>query len=280
MATRSTAITLDTSWMASGQLGPPLSVNCRRGGKEVSVRGVLGPERVDIQLQGLRPGKNYTFTQFEEPPPRATVTVTESGPVLEAYFVNPTTGEVTARKPPRDSLAPHQGMEDQGNGKLSVSQSGRTGSLRVMLPQGDSISGHWACGTKQRTGPTSRPALSPATVPPSVNECALGTIQGPPPPVSCRNGDFDVNAWEFNAWEVDAWESGAALSTALSTAGRSVSLTKVEAELCSDYEALLASDAAPTSVSMARDYSIAARYYGWTFPSTPAQVVTDAGCVS
>ncbi|MGH7691371.1 MAG: hypothetical protein ACREOA_01495 [Candidatus Dormibacteria bacterium] len=83
-----TAITLGTSWGASGRLGSPLTVSCRTGGNAVSVRGAFGPERVDIELRGLRPGKHYTFMQFEEPPPSATVTVTESGPVLELRFVD------------------------------------------------------------------------------------------------------------------------------------------------------------------------------------------------
>ncbi|MGH7666034.1 MAG: hypothetical protein ACREN1_01795 [Candidatus Dormibacteria bacterium] len=50
--------------MASGPLGPPLAASCRLEGKEVSVRGAFGPERVDIELRGLRPGKHYTFMQF------------------------------------------------------------------------------------------------------------------------------------------------------------------------------------------------------------------------
>ncbi|MGH9069659.1 MAG: hypothetical protein ACRDX8_00485 [Acidimicrobiales bacterium] len=254
-----TAITLQSSWAASGSLGAPLAVSCSGGGRAVSVRGAFGPETVDIELRGLHPGKHYTFMQFADPPPSATVTLTESGPVVDYYSVKV--------KPPKDFLGPRQGLEDQGSGTLSVSQRGKSGSLKVTLPKDDSISGHWTCGTRQRTGPASRPALYPATVPPVVNECAIGTLNGPtPPPISCPNGDLNVNAWGDSA--------------NLSGAGRSASLAKVEADICSDYRAFFKGGAASVAVSIALEYSIAALYYGWRFSPTPAQVVTDAGCVS
>ncbi|MGH7692225.1 MAG: hypothetical protein ACREOA_05925 [Candidatus Dormibacteria bacterium] len=231
------------------------------------MRGAFGPGSVDIELKGLRRGKHYSFMQFEEPPPRATVTVTESGPVIENYFANPTAGvHLASRKPPKDFLGPHQGMEDRGNGTLSVSQSGRSGSLQVTLPNGDSISGHWTCGSQRRTGATSRPALASADLPPSVNECASGSISDPtPPPVSCPNGDLNVEAWEAG--------------TPLDSAGQLTSLTTVEADIRREYREFLKTGAAPTAASLRRSYSIAALYYGWKFSPSAAQVVAEAGCV-
>ncbi len=206
------------------------------------MRGTSGPETVDIELRGLDPGKHYTFIQFADPPPSATVTLTESGPVVDYYSVKV--------KPPKDFLGPRQGLEDQGSGTLSVSQRGKSGSLKVTLPKDDSISGHWTCGTRQRTGPPSRPALYPATVPPVVNECAIGTLNGPtPPPISCPNCDLNVNAWGDSA--------------NLSRAGRSASLAKV----------------GPTSAAITGHSSRAARPplpFPWP-PSTPSRPSTTAG---
>lgn len=100
-----------------------------------------------------------------------------------------------------------------------------------------------------------------------MNECAIGYIDGPTPlPVSCPNGDLNVDAWAY--------------SLNVGGAGRSASLTKVEADVCSDYRESLKDGAAPTAASLARDYSITALYYGWRFAPTPAQVVADAGCIS
>ncbi len=138
-----------------------------------------------------------------------------------------------------------------------MSPSGKAGSLKVTLPKGDVVSGHWACGTKQRTGPPSRPALAPATVPPVVNERAIGTLNTPtpPPPVSCADGDLNVAAWEGD--------------TALTRAGRSASLALVEADICSDYKLLVKGGTNPDSATMVRNYGIAALYYGWKFSPTP-----------
>ncbi|MGH7666035.1 MAG: hypothetical protein ACREN1_01800 [Candidatus Dormibacteria bacterium] len=109
-------------------------------------------------------------------------------------------------------------------------------------------------------------AVCRADLRPSVNECASGSISDPtPPPVSCPNGDLNVEAWEAG--------------TPLDSAGHLTRLTTVEADICREYREFLKAGAAPTAASLTRSYSIAALYYGWKFPPSPAQVVADAGCV-
>ncbi|HVB14816.1 MAG TPA: hypothetical protein VNH38_08690 [Candidatus Dormibacteraeota bacterium] len=223
----------------------------------MSIDGAFGPETAHIHLAGLHPGKRYTIVQFQAPV-SATVKIVETGPITQSDFETRTGG---------DFLGPVQGIEAEGNGTLSVSESGQSGSLRVTLPQGDVISGHWHCGSRRTTGPVNRPVLPPATVPPVVDECAIGAISDtPPPPASCPNGDLNVIAWTR-------------VSDVAAT-GRSASLPQVEAALCRDRKLFLSfgGDPADETAELEYEYSEAALYYGWKFKLTLAKVVASANC--
>ncbi|MGC2190829.1 MAG: hypothetical protein WA751_00650 [Candidatus Dormiibacterota bacterium] len=244
-------------WYGVGLIGPPLTTSCQAGGKEVTIRGAFGPETAQVQLRGLRPGKHYTILGYG-PPVSATVRVTETGPVVPQLIAKGST----------DFLGPAGGLEAYGNGTLSVAADGRSGSLQVTLPKGDSISGHWRCGSSRTTGPPNRPALTPARVRPAVDECSLGSsTSSPPPVVTCPNGDLNIEAWTGRGY--------------VEAAGRKATLGTVEADLCRDQV-----DFAPTTppflatAFLENEYSVAAVYYGWKFNLTPAALVAGANCSS
>ncbi|MGH7643790.1 MAG: hypothetical protein ACRENX_12415 [Candidatus Dormibacteria bacterium] len=178
--------------------------------------------------------------------------VSETGPVI------PLTQKLTP-----DFLGPSQGMEANGSGTISVAASGRSGTLNVILPKGDSVFGHWRCGGSALTGARSRPDLIPARTPPKVGECALGSsTSNPPPAVICPNGELNVEARNENGSYVE-------------TAGPDASVEAVEADLCRDE----ANDnLTSASFSLEYEYSVSAVDYGWRFGLTAAEVVSDANC--
>lgn len=177
--------------------------------------------------------------------------VVENGPIA------------TAVKDPaaaNQELGPYQGLESAGNGKLSVAKDGRSGSLTATLPGGNVVSGHWTCATSRTTGPPNRPVLPPATVPPVVNECSIGTeVTSPPPPVTCPDGDLNVAEWLFGS--------------NVESVGATASLAMVEAALCQDQN-----EYSQDAMYLEYEYSLSAVYYGWHFPMTPAQVLASANC--
>jgi hypothetical protein len=246
---------LSSFWHGFGEVGPPLTTACAEGGRQVTLRGAFGPELADIQLRGLRPGKHYAFYAYQSPI-SATVRVTQTGPV----------GTQSNRKEFTDFLGQSNGLEGNGSGTLSVAANGRSGSLRVTLPQGDAVSGHWKCGSSHLSGVPSRPTLLPATAPPVVNECALGSPNSNPPPVvTCPDGDLNVEAWQG--------------SGSVEAAGPKAKVSAVAAALCRD-QATLAQTTPPaqTTPDLEYEYSVAAVYYGWEFPITPAAIVASANC--
>jgi hypothetical protein len=204
-----------------------------------------------VKLSGLHPDKHYSFVAYQ-PPISVTVKVIETGPIA------------TAEKNPaaaNQELGPEQGLESAGNGTLTVAKGGRAGSLTATLPGGDVVSGHWTCGTSRTTGPPNRPVLPPATVPPVVNECSIGTEEtSPSPPVTCPNGDLNVAQW-FGA------------PSSVESAGSTASLATVEADICQDMATYSLED---TFVEYL--YSLSVVYYGWHFPRTPAHVLASANC--
>jgi hypothetical protein len=244
-------------WYGVGLIGPPLTPSCQAGGREVTIRGAFGPETAQVQLRGLRPGKHYTILGYG-PPVSATVRVTETGPVVAQLIAKGST----------DFLGPAGGLEAYGNGTLSVAADGRSGSLQVTLPKGDSVSGHWRCGSSRTTGAPSRPALTPARVPPVVGECSLGSSTSDPPPVvTCPNGDLNVEAWTGSGY--------------VEAAGRKATLGTVEADLCRDQVTLaLTIPPALAITSLENEYSVSAVYYGWKFNLTPATLLAEAHCSS
>jgi hypothetical protein len=250
-ATGRTALLLTSVWGAVGPIEPPLTTSCQDGGKRVIVRGPFGPETAEVQLGGLHPNRHYSFVAFQ-PAVSATVRVAETGPIpLSSIYGGPST----------DYLGPDQGLEPQGSaGTLSVAKSGRSGSLRVTLPRGDSISGHWACGSSNTSGAPSPPVLPPAGVPPVVHECWTGVpFSTVPPPATCANGNLNVAAWLPRS--------------AVESAGAHASLTTVELALCQDQ-----SQNSQGAAYLETEYAVSTVYYGWNFHLSPVQVLADANC--
>jgi hypothetical protein len=204
-----------------------------------------------VKLSGLRPDKHYSFVAYQ-PPVSATVRVIESGPMPTATM---------DRAGANQELGPDQGLEGAGNGTLTVARGGGGGSLTATPPGADVVSGHWTCGTSRATGPPNRPMLPPATVPPVVNECSIGTDEtSPPPPVTCPNGDLNVAQWFLDTSGVES-------------AGPTASLATVEADMCQDLATYSLGDTFEEYL-----YSLSVVYYGWRFPMTPAQVLANADC--
>ncbi|MGC1184851.1 MAG: hypothetical protein WBA31_06835 [Candidatus Dormiibacterota bacterium] len=246
---------LSDFWHAAGVLGRPLLTSCRAAGKEVDIHGGLGPERVDIRLRGLHPGKHYLFLAYQTPV-SATLRVTETGPVDAQRYAKGFT----------DFLGPAAGVEGNGSGSLTVAANGRSGSLAVTLPKNDSLTGRWTCGSDGGPGASTPPTLLPATSSPVVKECALGSSSSnPPPAVTCADGDLNVEAWSGNG--------------AVEAAGRKATLSKVEAAICLDQQTL-STTVPPTQVplSLENEYAVAAVYYGWHFALSPAAIVAAANC--
>ena len=246
-----TAILLTSAWGGVGPIGPPLTTTCQVGGNQVTIRGAFGPETAEVELAGLHPGSHYSFVQFQ-PAVSATVRVSETGPIPIATITD---------GPSSDFLKPSQGLEpENSSGTLSVARGGRSGSLLVTLPGGDSVSGRWTCGARRTAGRPNRPVLRPATSPPVVDECWSGVpFSNPvPPPATCSKGELNVAAWLPNS--------------AVESAGPSATLTQVERDLCQD-QALGQSQA-----YLETEYAAAVVYYGWPFTETPAQVLAAANC--
>lgn len=248
-----TSISLRSSlWYGVGLVGPPLTTSCQSGGAAVAIRGAFGPEAATIQLRGLHAGRRYSFVEYR-PAPSATVSVTETGPVAPQLGVSSHT----------DVLGPVSGLQGllgEGSGVLSVSSSGRSGSLQVSLAKGDTVSGHWVCGSRRTSGPSSRPELLGARVPPVVGECSIGSQSSTsPPPITCANGDLNIESWFPDKY--------------VSAAGRGASLHKVEGDLCKEQ-----GEESLTPAELVYDYSVAAVYYGWDFHLTAAQVIAADGC--
>ncbi len=101
--------------------------------------------------------------------------------------------------------------------------------------------------------------LTPATVPPKVQECyqTVGySSTGVPSPLTCVNGAINVNAW--NA--ISAQEPK------VMSLGYSPNVSVVQAAVCSDISAA-SSDSAPGADNDLESsaYQISALYYGWNF---------------
>lgn len=246
---------LSSFWHGFGLVGPPLTTSCSEGGREVTLRGAFGPERAEIQPRGLRPGKHYAFYAYQSPI-SATVRVAQTGPV----------GTQTKSKEFTDFLGHSNGLEGNGSGTLSVAANGRSGSLRVTLPKGDAVSGHWTCGSSHLLGVPSRPTLLPATAPSVENKCALGSPNSNPPRVvTCPDGDLNVEAWQG--------------SGSVEAAGPRATASAVQATLCRDQATLVqTTPPAQTTPDLEYEYSVAAVYYEWKFPITPAAIVASANC--
>lgn len=246
-----TSLVLETAWRAAGRVGAPTATSCSDGGSRVTVRGAFGPETVTIRISGVHPGSRYIFVAYARPI-TARVTLTETGPIPKTVVL-PGGGT-------EDSNAPVHGQQPGGsNGTLSVAGNGRSGELNLTLPAGDSIKGHWSCGSRAAHGPPSRPALLPATSAPVIDECWKGPQNGtPPPPARCANGDLNIAAWIPHS-KVEA-------------AGPAATLTQVETDLCQDRASGI-----PKAYVLSV-YASAYAYYGWGFTDTAEQALAQAAC--
>ncbi|HUC87569.1 MAG TPA: hypothetical protein VMR95_00265 [Candidatus Binatia bacterium] len=107
--------------------------------------------------------------------------------------------------------------------------------------------------------------LSPATVASKAAECnqtVAFSSNGDSGPVTCPNGDLNV----------DEWNVLAALEPSVFVLGYGASAAQVQAALCADVGANVSN---PIEATV---YQIAALYYGWNFTSNPSVVLTNGTC--
>ena len=114
--------------------------------------------------------------------------------------------------------------------------------------------------------------LSPATVPSKAPECSQQITfesTGNPVPVTCTNGYLNTQAWNALA----------TLEPSVLTLGFNANPSQVQAALCADYEAGK-SDANTNDFNVIEGsaYQIATLYYGWSFSTNPAKVLTNGTC--
>lgn len=114
--------------------------------------------------------------------------------------------------------------------------------------------------------------LSPATVPSKAPECKQTIAlqaDGNSGPVTCANGDLNV----------DEWDALATLEPTVLTLGYGASSAQVQAALCADVKSSQ-SDANTNNASVIEGtiYQIASLYYGWNFSTNPSSVLSQAGC--
>jgi hypothetical protein len=114
--------------------------------------------------------------------------------------------------------------------------------------------------------------LSPATVPSKAAECSTAIsfdAQGVPSPLTCADGDLNVQAWD----------SLATLEPTLLNLGYSATATQAQSAMCADVNATL-SDANTKNSIVVEDtvYKIAALYYGWSFATDPTAALTNGSC--
>lgn len=258
----SISLILGPVWFAHGKVGPPLATSCSAGGRTVALHGAFGPETVSIVLSRLHRGRHYQFAAYQAPV-AATVRLTASGPVPPA----------TGSGPYNDYLKPNGAVEGTGSGTLSVSAQGTAGSLEVTLAFGDQVSGHWACGARRTVGPPNRLIVQPATVPPVLNECWVGSPFDSAP-TTCPDGDINLASWPGSL-------VGAGSESAVAMLTRQSSVSEVGAALCQDQRQASAGGGTPLTPSqLESEYAFWAVYYGWNFGVTPSEVVSSAGCAA
>jgi hypothetical protein len=112
------------------------------------------------------------------------------------------------------------------------------------------------------SAPSSRLVLSPARIPPKVDECSQQLTfaqDGNAGPISCSNGALNVVAWRYFA-------SG---KHSVMSLGPYATPAQVGDALCTDGPPI------PIETSA---YQLAALYYGWSFTQNPSAVLTQGGC--
>lgn len=136
-----------------------------------------------------------------------------------------------------------------------------------------SISPTTITGSGSSTSPAASYAiLSPATVAPKVAECSEAlsySSLGVPGPLSCTNGDLNIQAWQ----------SLSAQEPKVMSLGYSANISQVQSAICSDAQAA-ASDSAPGADNAIEisAYDIANLYFGWNFSSDPTSVLSSGNC--
>ena len=114
--------------------------------------------------------------------------------------------------------------------------------------------------------------LSPATVPSKAPECSQQITfetTGNPSPITCANGYLNTLAWDALA----------TLEPSILTLGYNANPSQVQAALCADYKAGK-SDANTNDFNVIEGsaYQIATLYYGWSFSTNPAIVLSNGTC--
>jgi len=114
--------------------------------------------------------------------------------------------------------------------------------------------------------------LAPATTPPKVAECSQALSfdsNGDPGPITCPNGDLNVQAWN----------SLATLEPTVLSLGIAATESQVQSAICTDVNNTL-SDANTTNSYVVETtvYQIAALYYGWNFSTNPSSVLSGGNC--
>jgi hypothetical protein len=114
--------------------------------------------------------------------------------------------------------------------------------------------------------------LAPATVPSKIAECSTPITfagNGNSGPIQCANGGLNVTEWNALA----------ALEPTVMSLGYGATPGQIQPALCADANAS-DSDANTKNGSIveATVYQISALYYGWSFTTNPAAVLSGGGC--